>query len=189
MCNYLENKMKVYIKELIKDKNVGAITSTSSHAVMKLVKKINFKNAETIIEYGPGCGVITKILLENMKLNASLYVFETNKNFIETLSEINDKRLFIINADAESAEYVLKTRYQIDRVDNIISTIPFTFFKMRKRKRIIFKSFKLLNENGRFITYQYSWLIFSLMKRHFKNVNWEVELFSFPPSVLIDGIK
>jgi len=187
--NNLEMKTKLYIKELVKDKNVGAVTSTSEHVVKKLVEKINFKNAEIIVEYGPGNGVITRILLDNMKPNAGLYVFETNKNFIDNLSQIKDNRLFIINDDAENAKFVLKNKYQVESVDYIISTIPFTFIEKRKRRKIIYKSFSLLNESGRFITYQYSWLIFNLIKRRFKSVQWKFVLLNLPPAFIIYGIK
>ena len=50
---------KVIVKELIKDKNVGAVTSTSNKLVGNLLKRIDFVNAKIIIEYGPGTGVIT----------------------------------------------------------------------------------------------------------------------------------
>jgi len=182
-------KTEFYIKELVKDKNVGAITSTSHPVVKKLIEKINFKNSEIIVEYGPGNGVITRILLDNMKPNAALYVFETNENFIYDLSEIKDNRLFIINDDAENAKYVLKNRYKIERVDYIVSTIPFTLIDNNKRRRIINNSFILLKEKGRFITYQYSLLIFNLIKRQFKSVQWKLVLLNLPPAFIIYGIK
>ena len=57
-------KTKLYIKEFVKDKNVGAITSTSDHVVKKIIEKIDFIKAEKIVEYGPGNGVITRLLLQ-----------------------------------------------------------------------------------------------------------------------------
>jgi len=182
-------KTKLYIKELVKDKNVGAVTSTSDHVVKKLIEKINFKNTETIVEYGPGNGVITRILLNNMKPNATLYVFETNENFIIDLSKIKDSRLFIINDDAENAKQVLESKYQIKKVDYIVSTIPFTLIDNKKRKSIINDSFILLKEKGRFITYQYSLLIFNLIKWKFKSVQWKFVLLNLPPAFIIYGIK
>jgi len=182
-------KMKLYIKELIKDINVGAITSTSYQVVKKLTEKINFIEANIIVEYGPGNGVITKILLENMNCDADLYVFETNMDFVNNLCKIKDARLFIINDDAANAKKILKNMYNIKKVDYIISTIPFTLIEKRKRRRIIYKSFSLLNDKGRFITYQYSLLIYNLVKRQFKNVKWKFVLFNLPPVIIIDGIK
>jgi len=182
-------KTNLLLKEFIKDKKVGAVAPTSNHLTQKIITKINFENVSTIVEYGPGNGVITRILLDKMKPDAMLYVFETNNIFFNNLSEIKDKRLVIINDDAENAKNILKNSYQIEKVDYIISTIPFTFIEKRKRKRIIYKSFVLLNEKGMFITYQYSWLIFNLIKKQFKKAQWKLVLLNLPPVFIIEGIK
>lgn len=182
-------KTKLLIKEFVQDKNVGAIASTSSRIVEQIIDKINFENAEIIVEYGPGKGVITKMILDNMKPDAVLYVFEANKNFIDLLHEINDRRLFIINDDAVNANQILLNDYNIDGVDYIISTIPFTLIEKTKRSRIISRSFNLLKRRGQFITYQYSWLIFSMIKQKFKSATWELSLFSLPAGIIMVGEK
>lgn len=177
------------LQEFIKDKKVGAVMQTTRYVTRKLIEKINFQQAEVFVEYGSGKGVITKMLLDNIGPNAVLFAFETNENFIENLNEIHDSRLIVVNNDAEDAKRILKSKYQIEVVDYIISTIPFSLIEKHKRNRIINNSFKLLKEKGRFITYQYSWFIFNLMKRNFNHVNWELVLLNFPPVVIIDGIK
>ncbi len=182
-------KTKLLIKEFVQDKNVGAIASNSKHIVEKLIENINFETAKIIVEYGPGDGVITHMILDNMKPDAVLYVFESNSTFIDHLSEIIDKRLIIINDDAENAKQILKSRYNIESVDYIVSTIPFTLIEKRKRRRIIFKSHTLLNEKGRFITCQYSWFIFNLIKEKFKTANWEFVFLNLPPSFIMVGLK
>jgi len=182
-------KTELYIRELVKDRNVGAIISTSNPVVEKIINKINFENAEIIVEYGPGNGVITRILLDNMKSNAALYVFETNENFIEALNRIRDNRLFIIKDDADNAKHVLESKYQIERVDYIVSTIPFSFIDNNKKRRIINNSFMLLRKKGRFITYQYSLLIYNLIKWRFGSAQWKLVLLNLPPAFIIYGIK
>ncbi|MCK4661641.1 MAG: methyltransferase [Bacteroidales bacterium] len=183
------NTSKVLIKQLIKDKNVGAITTTSNNMVGKIIEKINFSKAKNIVEYGPGNGVITKMLLNNMQNDTVLFVFETNEHFIEELNKINDKRLKIIHSDAEKAKMILKNNYKIENVDFIVSSIPFTFIDKRKRKRIIYKSYNLLKENGKFITYQYSWLIYNLIKKKFSKSSIKSILLNIPPAFIIEGVK
>ena len=177
------------LKSFLKDKQVGAIFSSSKMIVQKIIEKIDFQKARIIVEYGPGKGVITKKLLDNMHEDAALFVFEKNECFINDLLQIKDKRLIIINAEAEDAKLVLKNRYKTERVDYIVSTIPFTFLDRRMRRRIIYRTFTLLNKKGRFITYQYSWLIFHLINRKFKKANWKFVLFNFPPAIIFEGIK
>ncbi len=153
------------------------------------MKKIDFDKANILIEYGPGNGVITKQLLNQMKKDSTLFVFETNKQFINSLTKINDSRLVIIHSDAEKARMILKNRYRVEEVDYIISTIPFTFFNSRKRRRIIFRSYSMLKEKGKFITCQYSWLIYSLVKQKFAASTITATLLNIPPAFIFEGIK
>jgi len=177
------------LKDFIKDKHVGAIFPSSKLIVKKIIEKIDFQKARIIVEYGSGKGVITKKLLDNMHDDAFLFVFETNEHFINNLLQIKDRRLIIINAEAENAKLVLKNRYKTESVDYIISTIPFTFIDRRMRRRIIYRTFTLLNDKGRFITYQYSWFIFNLINRKFKKANWKFVLLNIPPTIIFEGIK
>jgi phospholipid N-methyltransferase len=177
------------LKKNLKNKQVSATYPSSKLVVKKIIEKVDFQKARIIVEYGPGKGVITKKLLDSMHDDAFLFVFETNEHFINNLLLIKDKRLIIINAEAEDAKLVLKNRYKTVSVDYIISTTPFTFIDRRMRRRIIYKTFTLLNDKGRFITYQYSWLIFHLINRKFKKANWKFVLLNFPPAIIFEGIK
>ncbi len=182
-------KDKILIKEFLKDKNVGAVVSSSDNVVKRIVNEIDFANAEVIVEYGPGKGTITKQLLKRMTANAMLFVFETNQDFIVDLERIIDKRLVIINADAKSALLILKNRYKIKDVDYIISTIPFTFLDRNLKRRLICNSYAMLKEKGKFLTYQYTPLIYNIIKNKFRDFSIKPNLSNFPPAFIMQGIK
>ncbi len=182
-------KNTILIKEFLKDKKVGAVMSSSKNIVKKITNELDFGKADVIVEYGPGKGTVTTQLLNNMKESAILFVFETNQQFINDLMSINDKRLVIIHADAEGARTILKNRYKIEKVDYVISTIPFTFLNRRKRKRVITKTYNLLKENGKFITYQYTGLIYELLKQTFGQTQRIVALINIPPAIIFIGIR
>ena len=181
--------MKLWIKEFIKDHNIGAIAATSDILAKKMIENMHFEKTLIIVEYGPGEGMITRMLLDSMTLDSVVFVFETNTTFVKKLKEIKDNRLIVINDDASNAKSALKNKYNVEYVDYIISTIPFTFIEKHARSRIMYDSYKMLKQNGLFITYQYSFLIYGLVKRYFKNANWDVVIFNLPPAVLINGIK
>jgi len=157
--------------------------------VKRIIDKIDFDKAEIIVEYGVGNGVITKMLLNNMKPKSILFVFETNKSRVDGLLQINDKRLIIINGDAEHANLILKNRYKIESVDFVVSIIPFTFIERRKRRRIIYRTHSLLNKKGGFLNYLHSWSIFTLTTRKFQKVNWKMALLNLVPTLIITGTK
>ncbi|OQX73906.1 MAG: hypothetical protein B6D61_12070 [Bacteroidetes bacterium 4484_249] len=180
---------KILIREFIKDKKVGAVFSTGRYVIKKMLENIDFDKANLLVEYGPGKGVITTHLLERMHKDAVLFVFETNERFIKELLKIRDKRLVIINEDAEYALTILKNRYKISKVDYVISTIPFTFFDRRKRRRVISKTYNLLNENGKFITYQYTGLVYQHIKQKFHQTRVMAAVLNIPPAIIFTGIK
>ena len=76
-----------YIVNFIKDKNIASVTPTSQFGVKRILKKINFEKDLTIVEYGPGTGVITKALLKKMPKNAKLIAIDTNAAFIKILQK------------------------------------------------------------------------------------------------------
>ena len=180
---------KILIRDFIKDKKVGAVFSTGKHVIRKMLENIDFDRAKLLVEYGPGKGVITTHLLERMQKDAVLFVFETNEGFINELLKITDKRLVIINEDAEYARTILKNRYKISEVDCVISSIPFTFFDRMKRRRVISKTYKLLNESGKFITYQYTRLIYQLIKQKFHQTRVMATVINIPPAFIFIGTK
>ncbi len=180
------NKKKS-IKKLVENINIGAITS--NQVIRKILSKIDFNDANTIVKYGVGNGLITKALLSKMKEDAVLIVFETNNNLISNLSKIDDNRLIIINADAEKAKNILKDKFNIELVDYIISTIPFTFIDRKKSRRIIYRSHALLNKKGKFITHHNSRLMFHLIKKLFSKSNIRPVLINIPPRVVVEGVK
>lgn len=181
--------MKFWIKEFVKDHKIGAITATSDLLAQKMIAPIRFEKSLTIVEYGPGEGMITRLLLDKMTSDSVLYVFETNRTFAKKMKEINDYRLIVINEDASNAISVLKNNYNVEYVDYIVSTIPFSFIEKHVRSRIMYNSYKMLNQSGVFITYQYSFLIYGLLKRYFKYTKWNLVIFNLPPAILINGTK
>lgn len=169
--------------------NGEAMASATNYVTKCIIDKIDFERAEVIVEYGFTKDSITKQLLSRMKESAALFVFETNETGINNLSNINDKRLVIINGDAEKAKMILKNRYKIEKVDFIISTIPFAVIDRKKRKRIIARSFTLLKEKGKFITTQQPWLIYNMIKEQSSEISIKPSILNMPPAFVLEGIK
>lgn len=120
------------IKILINEKNVTVTPSISKYIVENLLDKIDFEKVKVIVVYGLGKEIITKQLLTFMKEDAILFVFETNKQLVNTLSGINEKRFIIVNEDVVKPKWLLKYRYEIETVDYIISTMSLK--KIDKKK-------------------------------------------------------
>lgn len=182
-------KTITYVKNFIKDKNIGSITPTSKFAIRKLCSKIDFNKDLNIIEYGPGTGVFTEYILERMSDNSRFVLIEQNSNFCSILNEkFTDKRLSIVNSSAEDVPSIAK-KLGMNKADYIISGIPFSFFSECLKDNILKKTNEILNYNGKFLIYQFSNNLLQCLGDYFRIVDSEFILLNIPPLYIIEAEK
>ena len=183
----------VYLKTMLRDKHVASFTPTSYFTIHKLCKKIDFSKRNVIIEYGPGTGVFTRYLLDNLTPDSTLILVERNPDFVAILEScFHDSRLIIHQTSAENIEQLLQLN-GFTGADYIISGIPFSFLPDSLRKTIINKSYKCLNPGGKFLAYQTFFQLDKFLKDYldkcFSTVQTEFCLRNVPPMRLFEAIK
>lgn len=146
-----------------------------------MLDPIDFKAVKCIVEFGPGTGSITHELLNLMPLDATLLAFEINADFCDILSEIKDPRLKIISDTAENIELYLKEN-KIERVDYIVSSLPFAMIPNGIVRNILSVVKKVLKPAGVFMQYQYSLNAYKKLKNTFKNVEVSFTPINIPPA-------
>lgn len=183
----------VYLKNMLRDKQVASFTPTSIFGIKKVCDKIDFSKRNVIIEYGPGTGVFTRYLLDNLTPNSKLILIERNLDFIKILKKsFRDPRLVIYH---ESAEYVVEllARSQEVQADYIISGIPFSFLPQELREIIVKQSYSCLGPKGKFLAYQTFFQMDRYLKdylnTYFKKVNTEFCVRNAPPMRLFEAVK
>ncbi len=129
----------------------GAISETSREVEIEICNRLD-ANGKIFVEFGMGLGNITQEILERMPKDAKLYSFEVKKEFCEKVREkITDERLIIINDGAENIKKHIK-----EEVDNMVSSMPFTFFSKEKTDQILNASKEVLKNGGHFSQILYS---------------------------------
>lgn len=185
-----------YLKNVVRDPNIASITPTSSFGIKRILSKIDFTAAKTIVEYGPATGVITSALLKNLSADGKIVAIDTNESFLAILRKnISDPRLFSLNDSAANVRTILSS-LGIAQVDYVISGIPFTFLPPDVADKIVSDTYNVLSPRGKFIVYQF-WKsenpsargIHRYLPKHFKNNEKEIELFNIPPLRIYQGIK
>src|SRR5258708_35804562 len=84
-------------------KMLGSLIPSSRFLVDRLLRKVDWERARTLVEDGPGVGTITAPILERMSPGASLIVFEMNGDFVRYLRRaFPDPRLHVVHASAEN---------------------------------------------------------------------------------------
>src|SRR5215831_14347709 len=118
-------------------KMLGSLIPSSRFLIDRLLSKVDWNRARTIVEYGPGVGTITSHILERMAPNARLVVFEMNEDFVRYLRRaFPDPRLHVVHGSAENVGKELD-RLELEGADYIISGIPYTTMPEQLRETIM----------------------------------------------------
>lgn len=76
--------MKLFAKEVVNSmKHVGAIAPSSKYLANNIIKHIDFKENQVILEFGCGNGAITKQILKKMPSSSRLISLEINDPFLK----------------------------------------------------------------------------------------------------------
>ena len=133
----MDDKLLFFSAFLKYPKEIGSVVPSSKFLIKEVLKNIDFKNARYIAEYGPGTGCITSEILKRARKGAKILCFETNKRFYTYLkNKIKDERFIIINDSSENImDYVKK--YNIPKIDYVVSGLPFSSLSVSKKCIII----------------------------------------------------
>ncbi|MBI4991700.1 MAG: hypothetical protein HZB99_00590 [Candidatus Harrisonbacteria bacterium] len=176
-----------FLKAVIKDYKVGAITVSSKYVVQSLMKELG-SDFKYIVEYGAGDGIVTKEILKRLSADGRLVAFELNKDFAAELRKINDNRLKVLNDDVIVASRDLK-KLGLPRIDAVVSGIPFTVIKPKERSEVILNTYSAINKGGIFLVYQYTPLVLPILKKFFKKVDLSFEPRNFLPYFIMRAKK
>ena len=178
-----------YFKFLLRDKYIGSITPSSRYLVAKLVSAMNIGEAQTVIEYGPAQGILTKKILEALPARARLIAIERNQDFYEILRRyITDTRFRPIQGDVRKIDQIASD-LGISQADAVVSCIPFALLTRDECEDLLKKTSRLLKPGGRFVLFQYSPQMFPILKKHFSRFKTEFVLRNIPPAFVFTAFK
>ena len=189
MAQKITMKKLEFFKESLKDlKTVGTFTRSSKFLCKGMIKHIDFSDAKLIVELGAGDGVITKFILDEMEPDAKLLVFEVNERFCEVLRGIDDDRLIIAQDSAENIGSHVE-RLGFEKVDAIISAIPFVALPKELGYSIVRECHRCMKKGGMYIQVHYSLLTKKLYETVFGNVDINWIPLNVPPAFVLVSEK
>ena len=163
---------------------LGSLIPSSRFLIGRLLKKVDWTRARTIVEYGPGVGTITEHILARMSPDARLIAFEMNDRFVRHLRRnFPDPRLHVVHDSAETVQQELD-RLKLDGADYLISGIPFNNMRVEMRVRIARQIREVLNPGGEVLIYQFTRTVLPHLRTNFGHVNQELEVRNFPFAML-----
>ncbi|HDR6271323.1 TPA: SAM-dependent methyltransferase [Bacillus cereus] len=173
-----------FIQEYMKrPRMVGAILPSSKKLAKQMVSSICFKKAKCIIEFGPGTGIFTEELIQRKYPGTILLLIEQNEAFYKKLSEKYryKENVYIIHDSAENVTHYAE-KYQIEKVDYIVSGLPFASLPFKMTKNILQQTKNILGAEGIFITFQYTRFKKQLFSFFFTNIKVEKVYRNIPPA-------
>ncbi|MDR7002032.1 rRNA adenine N-6-methyltransferase family protein [Neobacillus niacini] len=178
--------LKFFLQYLFSPRKIGAVLPSSNYLAEKMIQTVDFQTAKYIVEYGSGTGVFTDKIIKSRKSNTVVMLIETNEGFYKLLKEKykNEEKLIIINGSAENIDKYAK-EYGIPYIDYVISGLPFASLPKSVSNIILYKTKKLLNNKGKFITFQYTLLKKALINKFFKKIDVKHEYRNLPPAFVL----
>lgn len=176
-----------FIKQYIKNpKTVGAIAPSSEKLAYRMVEDIDFLNASCIVEYGPGTGVFTEKILNKKKHSTIFIAIEYNVDFYKILKDKfkNRANFILINDSAENLKEYLD-KYSIDKLDYIVSGLPFASLPHDMSKKVLSVTKEILKDKGEFITFQYTLFKMKLFRTYFDKIKIKKVLLNLPPAYVL----
>ncbi|MFS0647312.1 class I SAM-dependent methyltransferase [Siminovitchia sp. 179-K 8D1 HS] len=184
-------RLITFLKEYLKHpKYTGAIAPSSNRLSKKMVNAVNLEKAECIVELGPGTGPFTREIIRRKKAKTLLILIEINEIFFEKLQkEYNeDSSVVVIHGSAENIKEYM-AGLNIKKVDYILSGLPFTSLPRDVSSRILNSVKESLQENGEFITFQYSLIKRDFIQHFFPEISLTKVWFNLPPAYVFRCTK
>lgn len=179
-----------YIKNFIKDKDVAAVTPSSTFLVKRVCQWIDFTEPSVIVEYGPGTGVFSRYIIKRMSPNSRLILIESNPDFVQRLrmQTKDDERVEVYRDRAENVADILDQAGESE-ADYVVSGIPFSFLDDETRHELIQQTRKILSDDGKFLVYQNYNHMEEPLRQHFGQVTKGYEILNIPPMFVYEATK
>lgn len=132
---------------------IGAIAPSSRALAETICGAVDLEQADSIIEFGPGTGAFTRLILQKIEPPTKFFAIEHNPSFIEILQTRHPK-LKIYHDTAENARTICDQE-EVGRVDCIISGLPFAAFPNNLQHSLLEAVTAVLKPGGHFATFGY----------------------------------
>ena len=185
-----EGPALVFARNFFKNpRMLGSLIPSSRFLVNQLLRNIEWDRAKVIVEYGPGVGTISGDILERMRPDATLVVFEINDEFVKVMKQrFRDPRLRVMHRSAADIQIVLR-ELGLGSADYVISGIPFSMMTEADRHAVVANTHAALRTGGSFIVYQFSSRVRSYLEELFGQVRQQFEPRNILPARLFHCVK
>lgn len=176
-----------FLRTALRDRHIGALTKSSSQTIERVVEAIP-RSCAYLVEYGPGEGTVTRAILDRLPRDGRLVAIERNATLFKALQGLHDPRLSVVHGDILNIAPRLR-ELSLPRIDAVVSCVPCTLLQPHEREHLVRETHRALKPGGVFIMYQYSPLMYRLLRRYFDAVRFSFAPMNFPPYFVMAAVK
>jgi phosphatidylethanolamine/phosphatidyl-N-methylethanolamine N-methyltransferase len=138
---------------LLRPTGVGAIAPSSRSLAAAMVESVDWAEAATVVEYGPGTGAFTGDIVGRLRPGAKFFAIEINPTFCEALR----RRFPHVRIYQQSVRDVAEVcrQEEVQQVDAILCGLPWAAFSHRDQVAYLDAMMGVLRSGGQFATFAY----------------------------------
>lgn len=143
-----------FIKQCILEPHqLGAIAPSGKILGDRVTDCAGVRDARVVVEFGPGDGAITEVLLGKLQPGATFFGIEINDDLVRVFN----KRFPAVTCYHDSATNTGKYLAELghDHCDSIVSGLPWAVFSDQLQDDLLDCVEQVLRPGGRFATYMY----------------------------------
>lgn len=175
---------------------IGAIAPSSKYLAAEMVRGLDLANAKAVLEYGPGSGVFTDVILPRLGKQTKFVPIELNDDMVAAFRK-RHPTVPLVHDSVENARRICDA-HGIDQVDYIVSGLPWASFPESLQVRILDAAMTVLKPGGTLVTFGYhvgtlmpaGKRFARLVERYFKSTNRTPVIWrNIPPAFVLRGTR
>jgi phospholipid N-methyltransferase len=114
----------------------GAIAPSSRHLAAEMLSGMRLRDAQTVVEIGPGTGAMTRAIVEAIGPGTLLLAVELNPDFAAHLQATLPARVKVVNGSGEHLDEYLR-RCGREAADCVVCGLPWANFGRDLQQRLL----------------------------------------------------
>jgi phospholipid N-methyltransferase len=132
---------------------VGAIAPSSAGLVDAMVQWIDWDNARTVVEFGPGTGVFTEAAAKRIHADGKFFAIERSADLADR-TRLRCPGVTVYQDRAQNIGEICRHE-SVDQVDAVICGLPWAAFPESLQTEIMDAMLSVLKPGGQFATFAY----------------------------------
>ncbi|MBI4556841.1 MAG: methyltransferase domain-containing protein [Candidatus Hydrogenedentes bacterium] len=142
--------LKAFIESPIR---TGAIAASSRELADIVSEMGGVREAKLVVEFGPGTGAITELILEKLARDATFFAMEINPEFVQAVRKRFPHLRVYHDSAVNTPKYLNELGFPC--CDSVVSGLPWSSFSNQLQDDLLDATVAALRPGGKFATYMY----------------------------------